>query len=254
MRLRRLILATMISAAVSLPFSASAEQITVFAAASLKEALEEVANGFAGRSDHTVSLSLAGSSVLARQILQGAPADIFISANPEWMDVLEAEAAILPGTRRGLLGNALVLISHEPTAEPTEITSATDLDALVGDGQLAMALVDAVPAGIYGKSVLQNLGHWESLSNRVVQVDNVRAALALVALGEAEFGVVYATDALASPDVNVFGKFPSNAHPPVVYPAALVKDGEASNAFLSYLDGPEATAVFERWGFSVLGN
>ena len=254
MNLKQFFLAVAVSIAGVLPQSAFAERISVFAAASLKEALEEVAEGFARKSDHTVSLSLAGSSVLARQVLQGAPADIFFSANPDWMDVLEAEAAIVSGSRRDLLGNRLVMISTERSGGQIDITSETDMGALLGDGRLAMALVDAVPAGIYGKAALQSLGLWEDIADHVVQVDNVRAALALVALGETELGVVYATDALVTPDISVVGEFPPGSHPPIVYPVAQVSDGEASSAFLSYLQGPEAGAVFERWGFSVLSD
>lgn len=243
-------------AACSFPIPAVADKVTVFAAASLKEALEDVAVGFEEQSNHSLTLSLAGSSVLSRQIAQGAPADIFISANPEWMDVLEAESLIAPETRRDLLGNSLVLVSAEANREAVSISPDTDVLSLLGGGLLAMALVDAVPAGIYGKAALQKLGLWDDVKERVVQTDNVRAALALVALGEAALGVVYTTDALAAPDVRVIGTFPGDAHPPVVYPVAAVtgSSGEAPDQFLSYLRSAEARAAFERWGFSVFGD
>ena len=233
---------------------AMAGDVTVFAAASLKTALEEVADGYRRDSGAGVTLALAGSSALARQIEHGAPADVFISASPDWMDHLETAGRLDPATRRDLLGNRLVLIAHGPAA-PVEIGPDFDLPALLGDGRLAMALVDAVPAGIYGKAALSSLGLWEAVRSQVAQADNVRAALALVASGEAPLGIVYATDAAAEPRVSVVGTFPDGSHPPILYPVAAVAGRAAQAApFLAHLAGAEARAVFARHGFRVIAD
>jgi molybdate transport system substrate-binding protein len=233
---------------------AKAETVSVFAAASTANALAEIEAGFEAATGHDVVVSLAGSSALARQVQQGAPADIFISANPGWMDALEADGLLESGTRVDLLSNALVLIAHGPDAPPVDIGPGLDLAGLLGDGRLAMALVEAVPAGIYGKAALRSLGLWEGVAPRVAQSDNVRAALALVASGEAPYGIVYATDAVAEDGVSVIGAFPPDTHPPILYPAAdlATRDTEAEGAFLAYLRGPEARAAFERQGFVVV--
>ncbi|MBZ0124041.1 MAG: molybdate ABC transporter substrate-binding protein [Roseovarius sp.] len=237
--------------AMALP--AAAGRLTVFAAASLKTALDEVAGAYAAQTGDEVTLSYAGSSALARQIALGAPADVFVSANPQWMDWLEAEGRIEAGTRADLLGNRLVLIGPAG-AMPVTIGPGMDLARRLGDGWLAMALVDAVPAGIYGKAALQSLGEWQGVADKVAQADNVRAALMLVALGEAAMGVVYATDAAVEDAVGVLGVFPADSHPPIVYPAAAVRGraSPAARAFLDYLRGAEARAIFERHGFAVL--
>lgn len=241
-------------AALALPATARAEQITVFAAASMMDALAEIETDFEAATGHDVVISFAGSSALARQIQQGAPADIFISANPDWMDVLERDGLIEPGSRFDLVGNTLVLIGHDLGAPPVTVGPDLDMTALLGDGRLAMALVDAVPAGIYGKAALTNLGLWQSVAPRVAETDNVRAALALVATGEAPFGIVYASDAAAEDRVTVVGTFPAGSHPPIVYPAADLagRDVPAEAAFLAYLRGPEARAALARQGFRVL--
>jgi molybdate transport system substrate-binding protein len=230
-----------------------ADTVTVFAAASMANALAGVETAFEAASDHDLVVVLAGSSALARQIQQGAPADVFISANPGWMDALEAEGLIDAGTRRDLLGNSLVLIAHGQ-ADPVEITPDLDLPAMLGHGRLAMALVEAVPAGIYGREALTALGLWDGVAAQVAQTDNVRAALALVALGEAPLGVVYATDAMAAPGVTVIGRFPADSHAPITYPVArlVAAVGEGANDFLSFLTGPDARAAFEAQGFTVL--
>lgn len=233
---------------------AHADEVVVFAASSLATALSEIKPLFENETAHTVVLSLAGSSALARQIQHGAPADIFLSASPGWMDMLEAQNLIEPGTRRDLLGNALVLIAHDPGAAAVDLSVDLDLAGLLGDRHLAMALVDAVPAGIYGKAALTYLGQWQSVEAKVVQSNNVRAALALVALGEAPYGIVYATDALAEPRVHVVGRFPARSHPPIVYPVADLAHRETAGeaAFLDFLDGPVAREVFTRNGFAVI--
>ncbi len=231
-----------------------ADGLTVFAAASLKNAMDEVAAGFEHETGHGAAMSLAGSSALARQIRHGAPADIFISANPGWMDVLEREGLIDPASRFDLLGNRLVLIAHGRKAPPVRVTPGLDFDALLGGGRLAMTLVDAVPAGIYGKAALEWLDAWEALAPRVAQADNVRAALALVASGEAPLGIVYSTDAAADDNVTVIGTFPADAHPPIVYPAAAVSASRhpLNRRFLAWLRGPSAHRAFERQGFLLI--
>ncbi|MEV8466827.1 molybdate ABC transporter substrate-binding protein [Fluviibacterium sp. DFM31] len=229
--------------------TARADEVTVFAAASLKTALDEVAAGWEAATGHHVRAAYAGSSGLARQIAQGAPADLFISANTAWMDWLEVEGAIDPGSRRALLGNRLVLVG--PAGAPPLDLAA--LPTKLGSGRLAMALVDAVPAGIYGRAALEHLGLWPDLRAQVVETDNVRAALALVAIGAAQMGIVYGTDARAEPRVAVRAAFDPQSHPPILYPAALMPGASAvAAAFLTYLSEPEAGAVFTRHGFAVI--
>lgn len=241
--------------AVMAPAATIAGEITVFAASSMASALAVIKTDFKAATGHDLVVSLAGSSALARQIRQGAPADIFISANPGWMDRLEADGLVVGGTRFDLLNNSLVLIAHDTEAVPLQIGPQTDLAGLLGDGRLAMALVDAVPAGIYGKAALESLGLWEGLQARVAQTNNVRAALALVALGEAPYGIVYATDARAEDGVTVIGTFPADTHPPITYPAAAMaeSDNPLNETFLDYLRGPEARAAFESEGFRMAG-
>jgi molybdate transport system substrate-binding protein len=236
---------------------AGAADITVFAAASLKTALDEVIQAWTDATGHRARVSLAGSSALARQIQQGAPADVFISANTDWMDRLSADGWVLPDTRIDLLGNALVLIAPAASDAPAVAVAADlDLPALLNGGRLAMALVDAVPAGIYGKAALEHLGLWSAIAPQVAQADNVRAALALVALGEAPLGIVYATDATADARVRTLATFPPDTHAPIVYPAAAVAPGTnpLSLAFLGFLDGETARAAFTRHGFVALQN
>lgn len=240
-----------LSLGVAIPVTAAADEITVFAAASMANAMADIETSFEASTGHDLVVSLAGSSALARQIQQGAPADIFISASPEWMDILEADGLLEDGTRFDLLTNAIVLIAAGSDATPVDIGPELDLAGLLGEGRLVMALVDAVPAGIYGKASLQTLGLWGSVEAQVAQADNVRAALAFVATGEAPYGIVYATDAVAQTDVTVVGAFPADSHPPIVYPAADLahRDLPAEAEFLDYLRGPEARAAFERQGF-----
>ncbi|MCF3936263.1 molybdate ABC transporter substrate-binding protein [Acuticoccus sp. M5D2P5] len=235
------------------PRVAHAEDVTVFAAASLKNALDDIVAEWAEETGKSARVSYAGSSALARQIQQGAPADLFISANPEWMDTLEADGLIVAGTRRDLLGNAIVLVAHG-SAEPVALEPGVDLVGLLGDGRLAMALVDAVPAGIYGKAALTSLGVWDAVEPKVAQSDNVRTTLALVARGEAPYGIVYATDAVAEDDVTVVGTFPADTHPPIIYPAAIIADSTNPDAplLLDFISSPTARPLFERQGFTVL--
>lgn len=229
-----------------------AAEVTVFAAASLKTALDAVAAAYAAETGERVVISYAGSSALARQIQLGAPADLFISANTAWMDMLEQGGQIASSTRVDLLGNRLALLAHGPS-DPVEIAPGFDLMARLGQGRLAMALVEAVPAGIYGKQALRALGLWDAVAPQVAQTDNVRAALALVALGEAPLGITYRTDAQADPRVSVLGLFPEDSHDPIRYPAAALTGRDAAaRPLLDFLQAPEAAAIFARNGFVVM--
>jgi molybdate transport system substrate-binding protein len=225
---------------------AQAEEVTVFAAASLKTALDAVAADFQAETGHTVTISYAGSNQLAQQIIQGAPADIFLSAAVNWMDAVGKAGHV--NTRADLWGNSLVLIAHGKDVPPLALT---DLAASLGDEKLAMALVDSVPAGQYGKAALESLGLWETVAPSVAQSDNVRAALALVSTGEAPFGIVYATDAHADDHVTVVATFPESTHPAITYPAALLTSAAdaADQAFYKALSSDKADAIFTMQGF-----
>ncbi|WP_254683758.1 molybdate ABC transporter substrate-binding protein [Ruegeria sp. AD91A] len=236
------------------PIRAGAEGILVFAAASLKTALDEIVVGYENQTGQRVTVSYAASSVLARQIQQGAPADMFVSANTDWMDVLEQDGLIRADSRVDLLGNGLVLIGSDDRVEMGEIQPGYDLRAELKDGYLAMALVDAVPAGIYGKAALQSLNQWEAVRNQVAQADNVRAALALVAAGAAPLGIVYQSDAKVEERVQVVATFRADLHPPIIYPAALTLNAkEGAHAFLEHLKTDAVTAVFLEQGFTLPG-
>ncbi len=233
-------------------------RVTVFAAASLKNSLDEIAERFERTNAIQVSLSYAGSSALARQIQYGAPAQIYISANTIWMDLLEDEGLLVPEARADIASNRLVLIAGPGLPErhvTIAIAPGMDLAGALQGNRLAMALIDAVPAGIYGRAALIRLGVWDRVQGQVVQTDNVRAALRLVALGEAAMGIVYATDAAAEPLVRLVGVFPAESHPPIVYPAARVAQGDsaASRTFFRFLNGPQARAILQRHGFGQPG-
>lgn len=233
--------------------SAPAQPLRVFAAASLTTALEEIARDFTRETGHAVSLSAAGSSVLARQIAAGAPADVFISANAAWMDDLEGQDLIEPGTRFDLVGNALVLIAS--ARQDSVGFNPSRLAKGIGSDRLAVALVDAVPAGIYAKAALRALAQWDALQSNLVQTDNVRAALALVALGAAPYGIVYASDAIAEPRVQVLLTFDPELHPPITYPVAVMSNAsspEAARAFQEHLRSTAAQAVLKAQGFSLM--
>lgn len=250
--------AAALTAALLLPSVAAAEEITIFAASSLKNALDAIGAQWQAETGTTVVLAYGGSPTLAKQIIEGAPADIFISASTAWMNTLADAALIQPGTRRDLLGNSLVLIAAGAYAPSADITPGFDLAALLGDGKLSMALVDSVPAGQYGKEALQSLGIWTSVEASVAQSENVRAALALVATGEAPYGIVYASDAIADDDagkrVSVIATFPASSHKPIVYPAAIVATSAKPEAaaFLDALSSEAAIEVFQGQGFTVL--
>lgn len=233
---------------------ACAEDVVVFAASSLKTALDQVAAEFQAKTGHQVRISYAASNQLAKQIIDGAPADIFVSAAENWMDEVAKAGQVAGDSRRDLFGNRLVLVASDPDAAAVEITQGFDLALLLGQDKLAMAMVDAVPAGQYGKAALENLGVWSSVAASVAQADNVRAALAFVARGEAPYGVVYASDAVAEPKVKVVGIFPDTSHGPIRYPAALLTTASdpADRAFFDALSAPEARAIFTAQGFVAL--
>ena len=236
-----------------LPAPAAADEVLVFAAASLTTALDRVAAAWADQTGHRAVVSYAGSSALARQIQAGAPADIFISASTDWMDALAASGDLREGTRRDILGNRLVLIAHGTGAPPVTLAPGFDLVGLLGGGRLSMALVDAVPAGIYGKAALTALGLWDAVEPLVAQSDNVRTALAFVAQGEAPLGIVYATDAAVEDSVTVIATFPEGSHAPITYPAAITaQSGSAVAAdFLAFLTSDTARAIWLEFGFTV---
>lgn len=231
-----------------------ARSVVVFAAASLKTALDDVAASWKGETGRTAAISYAASSALARQIEQGAPADIFISADLAWMDYLAENGLIKSETRAELLGNAIVLVAPKDSAAETTIAPGFDLQGLIGDGRLAMADTAAVPAGRYGKAALETLGVWDDVKDSVAEAENVRAALLLVSRGEAPLGIVYRTDAAADASIRIVGTFPEDSHPPVVYPAAVTASATHpdATAFLDYLKTNAARALFERHGFTSL--
>ncbi|MGE0259509.1 MAG: molybdate ABC transporter substrate-binding protein [Alphaproteobacteria bacterium] len=228
----------------------------VFAAASLKNALDDANRQYETDTGKKATLSYAASSTLAKQIESGAPAEIFISADRRWMDYLQDRDLVRPNTRHDLLGNSLVLIA--PADSPLEPAKAMigpglPLAKMLGGGRLAVAEPNSVPAGIYGKAALIKLGVWDSVAGRVAAAENVRAALALVARGEAPLGIVYKTDAAIEPGVKIVGTFPAGTHEPIVYPLALTKAARPEAAsFAAYLRGPVARKLFEKYGFTVL--
>lgn len=239
----------------SAAFADQKPPITVFAAASLKNALDDIATTYQKQTGETVIVSYGASSALAKQIESGAPADIFISADTEWMDDLKSKSLIQPGTGTALIGNTLVLIAPAASSVTLTIEKNFALAAALGDGRLAAGGVKAVPAGRYAKAALENLGVWASVSEKLAETENVRAALALVARGEAPLGIVYLTDAVAEPKVKVVATFPEDTHPPIIYALGITKDAqnaEAAGRFVKVLAGPEAKARFAKEGFKPL--
>lgn len=260
MQRRRLITGVAALAAAALigtacPSAAKAADVVVFAAASLKNVLDDINGDIQKATGKHAEISYAASSTLAKQIENAAPADVFISADLKWMDYLDDKKLIVDSTRINLLGNALVLIAPKNSTAAVTIASNFPLASLLGaDGKLAMADPAAVPAGIYGKAALTKLGVWDSVSGRVAAAENVRAALALVSRGEAPFGIVYKTDAAVDPNVKVVATFPADSVPPIIYPMALTTSSKNpdAKAFAVYLRGPEARVAFEKGGFNVL--
>ena len=246
----------LLAAALAAPIGAHAETAgpTIFAAASMKTALDAIAAGWKAKTGKTLVISYGSSGTLAKQIESGAPADLFISADQKWMDVLAKDGAIKPDTRQNLVGNALVLVAPSVASAPLKIEQGFDLAGALGDGKLAVCTVASCPAGIYGKEALTKLGVWDKVEPKLAQADNVRAALLLVARGEAKYGIVYATDAKAEPKVKVVGTFPEESHTPIVYPGAATKDAKSPDVadLETYLRSPEARTILEGQGFTVL--
>jgi len=234
--------------------NAQSRDIVVFAAASLKNVLNDVAAGFQRNTGERVTASYAASSALAKRIATGAPADLFISANPEWMDYLEQRNLVKRWSRSDLLGNKLVLIAPASSTVRLAIEPGFPLATALGDGWLAMADPASVPAGMYGKAALTYLGVWHAVASRVAAAEDARAALLLVARGEAPLGIVYATDAAVEPGVRVVGTIPTQTYPPIIYPVALTSASENPDAaaLLVYLRCVQAGAEFRRAGFRLL--
>jgi molybdate transport system substrate-binding protein len=234
--------------------AAAAEKLTVFAAASLKDALDAANAVWAKESGKEAVVSYAASGALAKQIENAAPADIFISADLDWMDYVAKKKLIKADTRFNLVGNRIVLVAEKDKAKPVEIKQGFDLAGLLGDGKLAIGEPKSVPAGKYGMAALEKLGVWKSVETKVAGVESVRAALALVSRGEVPYGIVYQTDAAADKGVAVVGTFPPDSHPPIIYPIAILAESENpdATAYLDFLKSDKAAAFFTAQGFTTL--
>jgi molybdate transport system substrate-binding protein len=233
---------------------AAAADVTVFAAASLKEAMDQQAREFQAATGNRVTVSYGASSALAKQIEAGAPADVFISADLDWMDYLEHRHVVAPRDRVNLLRNTLVLIAPATSTLSLRIAPRFSLAAALGSDRLAMANPDSVPAGKYGKAALEKLGVWPSVEPHVARAENVRAALALVSRAEAPLGIVYSTDAMADKGVRIVDTFPPDTYPPIVYPAAVMASSKSPQAkpLLDYLHSSAARGTWEKYGFGVV--
>jgi molybdate transport system substrate-binding protein len=252
MRALLIVVAMLLAPLVAQPVAAQSKPPRVLAAASLQEAMTAAADAWAARRHERPMVSFAASSALARQVEAGAPADLFVSADEEWMDYLVTRSLLAPGTRADFVGNRLVLVARVDDAAKVALRPGTRLDAVLGSDRLAMADPDSVPAGRYGKAAFEHLGVWDALRAKVVRAENVRAALALVERGAARFGVVYATDAKASDKVRVVAPFPADSHPPIRYPLARLKASSSPDAegFRAFLLSRAGRAIFARFGFS----
>ena len=236
------------------PLAARARELTVFAAASLTDAMKDISAQWQKAGHPALRMSFGASSTLARQIEQGAPANLFASADEKWMDYLADKHLIVADTRKDLLGNDLVLVVPADKPQHVTIGPGFDMLALLGpNGRLATGDPAHVPVGIYAKQALNKLGMWDAVSSRIARTDDVRSALLLVERGEAPAGIVYATDAAVSKSVMVAGTFPANSHDPVSYPFAVTKSGDTpeARALMTYLAGPDARAIFDKSGFKV---
>lgn len=243
------VLATLLPGAAA---SQPAAPVTVFAAASLTDSLTAVADAYKSRTGITVRLSFGASSTLARQVDQGAQADIFFSADTDWMDYLQKNGGIAASSRKDLLGNRLVLIAASDARPAPSIAPGFDLAGALGTGRLAVADPASVPAGKYAREALTALGVWDSVASRIAPAENVRIALEYVARGNAPYGIVYATDAKITPGVRVAGAFPETSHTPIVYPVALTKDASpGAKEFLAFLMSAQARAIFQKAGFTL---
>ena len=235
--------------------AAAQDTLTVFAAASMRNALDDVNKAFTKATGVKVIASYAASSALAKQLTQGAPADVYVSANVKWMDYLQKQKLIQVATRVNLLGNALVLIAPQASKlDHVTIKKGFDIAKLAGKNRIAVADTKAVPAGLYAKAALTSLGAWKTAEPKLAQAENVRATLSYVARGETPLGIVYATDAKMEPKVKVIGVFPEGSHPPIKYPVAAMKDAKskALKPYLQFLRTPAAKAIFEQYGFTFL--
>ena len=250
-RLLPIVLTVLLALGMALP-AAAQTQLTIFAAASLKNALDDAAAVYArDQAQPPARISYAASSALARQIEQGAPADLFISADSDWMDYLAKKNLIRTATRRDLYTNHLALIAARDSTLKLDIRPGFPLAAALGAGRLAMAGPE-VPAGRYGEASLAALGVWDLVKDKTARGENVRAALQFVARGEAPLGVVYDTDALSEPAVKIVALFPDASHPPIVYPGAAITANPQAEAFLAWLHGPKGAAVFNKYGFAAV--
>jgi molybdate transport system substrate-binding protein len=236
------------------PAAAEEKSLTVFAAASMKNALDDVDAAFTAKTGVKIAASYAASSVLAKQIDQGAPADIFVSADTDWMDYATARQTVNEATRTNLLGNSIVLIAPKDSQiGNVTIGPGFDLAKLAGSGKIATGDVSSVPVGKYAKVALEKLGAWETVAPKFAMAESTRAALTLVARGEAALGIVYATDAKVEPGVKIVGTFPADSHPAIIYPvAATTSAGPRATDYLAFLHSLVAKAIFERYGFTFL--
>ncbi|WP_209318564.1 molybdate ABC transporter substrate-binding protein [Falsiroseomonas selenitidurans] len=252
---RRALAALALLPALARAARAQPQPATVFAAASLTDALRALGQAWAARGNPAPRLSFAASSALARQIEQGAGVDLFLSADEPWMDYLQSRGLILEASRISPIGNALVLVAPaRPARAPVALGRGADLLALADGGRIATGDPAHVPAGRYARAALEWMGQWNAVSPRLARADNVRSALLLVERGEVPLGIVYATDAAASRGVTVLGTFPAGSHPPITYPFALTRRaaGHApARALHAFLAGPEATATWQRFGFGL---
>lgn len=254
-RIAGLFTAFVIVAGASLsPASAEDKTITVFAAASMKNALDEVDAAYTARTGIKFSVSYAASSVLAKQIEQGAPADVFVSADTDWMDYAISKKAINEPSRVNLLGNSIVLIAPKDSKiENVTIAQGFDLAKLAGNGRIATGDVKSVPAGKYAKAALEKLGAWQAAEPKFAMAESVRAALTLVARGEVNLGIVYSTDAKVEPGVKIVGTFPAESHPAIVYPVAATATAKPeTNDYLAFLRSAAAKTILEKYGFKFL--
>lgn len=236
------------------PARAQDKALTAFAAASMKNALDELNAAYTAKAGVKITASYAASSALAKQIEQGAPADVFVSADTDWMDYAIQKKTINESTRIDLLGNSIVLIAPKDSKiDKVEIGQGFDLAKLAGDGKIATGDVKAVPVGKYAKAALEKLGSWTAAEPKFAMAESVRAALALVARNEAGLGIVYATDAKVEPGVKIVGTFPAASHPPIIYPVAATTTAKAETPdYLAFMRSAAAKTIFEKYGFTYL--
>jgi molybdate transport system substrate-binding protein len=254
-RLAGLLVAFAVSlAAVPAPAAAQDKSLTVFAAASMKNALDEIDAAYTAKTGVRITVSYAASSALAKQIEQGAPADVFISADTDWMDYATSKKTIDESSRVNLLGNSIVLIAPKDSkVDNVGIAAGFDLAKLAGDGRIATGDVKSVPVGKYAKAALEKLGAWQAVESKFAMAESVRAALTLVARGEAVLGIVYATDAKVEPGVRIVGTFPADSHPAIIYPVAATTTAKPETAdYLAFLRSTAAKTILEKYGFKFL--